>query len=67
MSAEILIHIGLFVVLTAIVVAIGCMLSEAEDRDAIRSFPKRLGNFLFWSGVVVSGMLIFEHTLASIH
>ena len=67
MSASIMIHFGLFMVLTAIVVAIGCMLSEAEDRDAIRSFPKRYGGFLFWSGIVVAGMLIFEHTLASIH
>lgn len=67
MSASILIHIGLFIVLAVVVVAVGCMLSEAEDSDALRSFPKRFGNFMFWSSVVVAAMLIFEHTLASIH
>ncbi|MEM6674296.1 MAG: hypothetical protein AAF726_15735 [Planctomycetota bacterium] len=60
------IHIVLFLLTTAIVVAVSCMYTEADDGRALRLFPRRYTVFVVVSGLVVAAMLLLEHTLASV-
>ncbi len=59
-------HIGLFLLSTAIIVAVSCMFTEAEDGKALRLFPRRYTTFVVVSAVVSAVMLLLEHTLASV-
>ena len=59
-------HIGLFLVSTAIVVAVSCMFTEADDAKALRLFPRRYTVFVIVSAIVAAVMLVLEHTLASV-
>jgi hypothetical protein len=59
-------HIGLFLLSTAIIVAVSCMFTEADDGKALRLFPRRYVTFVVVSVVVAVAMLILEHTLASV-
>ena len=59
-------HIGLFLLSTAIIVAVSCMFTEAEDAKALRLFPRRYLTFVIVSSVVAAVMLVLEHTLASV-
>lgn len=59
-------HALLFVLTSAVVVAVSCMFSEPEDGPALRAFPRRLVKFLVGSAVVLAVMLVLEHTVASV-
>jgi len=59
-------HIGLFLLSTAVIVAVSCMFTEAEDGRALRLFPRRYLVFVVVSFVVAAVMLALEHTLASV-
>ena len=59
-------HVGLFLLVTAIVVAVSCMFTEADDGRALRLFPRRYATFVVVSAVVIVVMLVAEHTFASV-
>lgn len=60
------VHVVLFLVATAVVVAVSCMFTEADDARALRLFPRRYATFVVVSAVVAAVMLVLEHTLASV-
>lgn len=66
MSGASILHVVLFLGVAAVIVAIGCMFAEADDKRALAIFPRRFGLFVFWSAVVTALMLVAEHTLASV-
>ena len=59
-------HIALFLVTVAVIVAVSCMFSEPDDGPALRTFPVRYVKFIVGSGIVLALMLVLEHTLASV-
>lgn len=59
-------HVALFLVVAIAIVAMGAFYSEADDRRALRSVPRRLLVFLFGCAVLVAIMLLLEHTVASV-
>lgn len=60
------VHIVLFLVSTAIIVAVSCMFTEADDARALKLFPRRYATFVVVSAIVAAVMLVAEHTLASV-
>ena len=60
------IHLALFFVISLVIVLLGCFYSEADDRLAWKSLPRRLLVFLFGCGALAAIMLVCEHTLASV-
>ncbi len=64
--SDIWIHVGLFLLVSSIIVAISCMFADSEDKSAVKAFPRRLLGFLGGCLLVVVVMLIFEHTFASV-
>ncbi|MEZ6015836.1 MAG: hypothetical protein R3F49_12020 [Planctomycetota bacterium] len=60
-------HVLLFLVVSAVIVAISSMFSEPEDGPALKMYPRRLLKFVVGSGLVLAVMLVCEHTFASIH
>jgi hypothetical protein len=62
-----LIHFLLFLFAGSVIVAISCMFADADDRSALKAFPRRWLTFMGGCGLVVLIMLLFEHTFASIH
>jgi hypothetical protein len=62
-----LLHGGLFLFAGSVIVAISCMFADADDRTAMKAFPRRWLTFFGGCLLVVLIMLIFEHTLASVH
>ncbi len=60
------IHILLFLISGAIVVAIGALFAEPEDDAALALLPRRLLGFFLGSAIVVAVMLICEHTFAAV-
>ncbi len=60
------IHLLLFVLVSAVIVLLGSFYAEAEDSQALRGFPRRLGVFLLGCAVLVGVMLICEHTFAGV-
>ncbi|MCA9001353.1 MAG: hypothetical protein KDB61_05485 [Planctomycetes bacterium] len=61
------IHGLLFLFVGSVIVAVSCMFADAEDGQALKAFPKRWLTFMGGCAVVVLLMLLFEHTLASVH
>lgn len=61
-----LVHLGLFLVVSAAIVLLGCFYGDAYDRPALRAFPRRYGMFLLGCGVLVALMLVCEHTFAAV-
>jgi hypothetical protein len=59
-------HLLLFVVVGAVIVLIGCLFSEADDRAALRILPKRLLYYFVGCAFVAAIMLVCEHTLARV-
>ena len=59
-------HVGLFLLVIAVVVAVNCMFTEADDARALRLFPRQYATFVVVSAVVVVVMLVAEHTFASV-
>lgn len=60
-------HMGLFLAASTIIVMVSCMFTEADDGEALRSFPRRWITFISGCGLVAALMLVAEHTFASIH
>ena len=63
---DLVIHIGLFLFSTLVIVAVSCMFTEADDQKALRLFPRRYLTFVVVTSVVVVVMVAAEHTFASI-
>jgi hypothetical protein len=59
------VHLGLFTVLSAVIVLMSVFFTEPEDGPALRSFPRRFVVFLVGCAVLAGLLLILEHTLAS--
>ncbi len=64
---DILIHGSLFLFVSMVIVAISCMFADSDDRLAARAFPRRLLGFIGGCLAVMLLMLLFEHTMASVH
>ncbi len=62
-----LLHGGLFLFVGTVIVAISCMFADADDRTAMKAFPRRWFTFVGGCILVVLVMLLFEHTLASVN
>ena len=62
-----LLHGGLFLFAGTVIVVISCMFADADDRTAMKAFPKRWLTFFGGCALVALVMLLFEHTLASVH
>ena len=63
---DLLVHLVLFLVLSAVIVLMGTFYAEPDDAAALRSYPMRLVKFLLGCGVLTVLMLIAEHTVASV-
>ena len=59
-------HIGLFLLSTAVIVGVSCMFTEADDRKALALFPRRYAVFVVVSALVTAVMLLLEHTVAAV-
>ena len=64
---DIAVHVFLFLLVTAAVVAVSCMFTEADDQRALRLFPRRYSNFVIISAIITGVMIALQYTLASIH
>lgn len=60
-------HLLLFGLAGTVVVVIGTLFSEPDDRAALRALPRRLLVFFAGCAVVAGVMLLLEHTVASVH
>ena len=60
-------HLLLFLAAGTVIVVIGSLFSESDDKAALRVLPKRLLRFFLGCALVLVVMLVCEHTLASIH
>lgn len=61
-----IVHVGLFVVLSFAIVVMGALYAEPDDRKALASVPRRLTVFLVSCALVAGLMLVLEHTFASV-
>lgn len=59
-------HIALFLLTTAVIVAISSMFTEADDAKALKLFPRRYFVFVTVSAAIAVVMIVFEHTFAAI-
>lgn len=60
------IHILLFLLSGFVIVVVGSMFAEPEDEAMLKALPRRLLTFFLGCAVVVTVMLICEHTFASV-
>jgi len=60
-------HLLLFFIAGTIIVVIGAMFAEQDDRAMLKSLRKRWVHFFLGCLAVVVVMLICEHTLASVN
>lgn len=60
-------HLLLFLAASTIIVTVSCMFTEADDAEALRSFPRRWVTFIGGCALVAVLMLVAEHTFASIN
>ncbi len=63
---DLFMHLVLFLVASAAIVALGAFYSDPDDRRALRSLPRRLATFIVGCAVLTALILICEHTLASV-
>lgn len=61
------VHVLLFALIGAGIVAMACFYSEPADRPALRSIPRRLVVFTIGCGILAALMVLAEHTIASVH
>jgi H+/Cl- antiporter ClcA len=61
-----LIHALLFLVTSAVIVALGTCYSERSDERAKKLYPRRLLRFLIGCAIVAAILLVFERTLARV-
>ena len=57
-------HILFFLLVSAVIVLMGCFYSEAQDGPALRAFPRRYLVFVFSCALVAGVMLILEYVFA---
>ncbi len=62
---DIITHLLLFALISAVIVMMSAFFSEPDDGAALASFPKRFVYFVLGCGVLTGLMLIAEATLAS--
>ncbi len=61
-----IVHVGLFAVLSFAVVVMGALYAEPDDRKALASVPRRFTVFMLSCALVAGLMLVLEHTFASV-
>lgn len=59
-------HLLLFLFSAAVVVAVTCMFTEADDGRAVRMFPRRYATFVLVTGAIVGAMILVQSTVASV-
>ena len=64
---DLLVHLLLFSVLSAVIVLMSAFFAEPDDRLALRGYPKRLIIFFVGCAILTGIILLFEHTLASVN
>ncbi len=60
------VHILLFLLLSAVIVLMGAFYAEPDDARALRSYPRRLLVYLVGCGVLAGILLVAEYTVASV-
>jgi hypothetical protein len=63
---DLLLHLALFAVIGAGIVALASFYSEADDAKALRALPKRFAVFTFGCAVLALLLILAEHTVASV-
>ena len=63
---DLLIHLGLFVLISVAIVTLGVFFTYSEDDEAIKRFPGRLGVFLLGCAAVAAMMTLIGYTTASL-
>ena len=61
-----LIHLLLFVTLSAVIVLMGAFYGEPDDSKALHGFGRRLIVFLIGCAVLAGIIILAEHTVASV-
>ncbi len=59
-------HLLLFAIVGLVIVTMGCMFSETDDRAALRILPRRLLYYFVGCALVAAIMLACEHTFARV-
>ncbi|MFT7486720.1 MAG: hypothetical protein ACI9F9_002576 [Candidatus Paceibacteria bacterium] len=62
-----IVHLILFVILSAVIVLMGTFYAEPDDSVALRAFPRRLFVFFVGCGALVCVLLLAEYTVASVN
>jgi hypothetical protein len=60
-------HLLLFALIGVGIMAMASFYSEAQDRPALRSLPRRFVVFVIGCGILAALMVLAEHTVASVH
>ena len=63
---DLLVHLLLFSLLSAVIVLMGTFYAEPDDAKALRGYPRRLLLFFLGCGALTGLMLLAEHTVASV-
>ncbi|MCY2960399.1 MAG: hypothetical protein NTY35_09560 [Planctomycetota bacterium] len=64
---DLLLHLVLFVVIGAGIVALAAFYSEPDDAKALRVLPRRFGVFALGCAILAVLLIVAEHTVASVH
>ncbi len=62
---SLLLHLGLFLIVSCAVVVLGAFYAERDDTAALRSLPKRFTVFLLGCGALAVVMLLLEAVFVS--
>lgn len=62
-----LIHVVLFLTVVLVIIVVHGFFYTTDDRKALASVPWRFARFVFWCAIVAGGMILAQHTVASIH
>lgn len=61
------IHFALFLFVVLVIIVVHGFFYATDDRKALAGVPWRFARFVFWCVVVAGGMVLAEHTVASVH
>lgn len=64
--SDLLVHLLLFAIIGAGIVAAASFYSEPTDAKALRSLPRRFGMFALGCGILAVLLVVAEHTVASV-
>lgn len=63
---DLAVHVLLFLAISLAIVTMGAFYSDADDRRALRSLPRRLTAFVGGCALLAILVLVCEHTFASL-